>query len=438
MSDVGAIGLRSAFSPPPTLLIVLVLFVVSLVAFQDFSFPLSLLDGSSSNEQLLSEQAKDGSIWRRMSIPVIGLLGLYLLGKPHDHPVTFVSPLGLLLVAYVTWILTSLMWSEAPELTLRRLFVFLFLLTGAVGIATLDVSAIRIIFVRLTLANLAMGLVNELFLGTFHPFSGAYRFSGTVHPNLQASIAAQLALTGLCCALDPDTRRSWTAPLLVALGTTVVLLTQSRTALICLVLASSIVVTVWAWRRAAAAILIVVVLGGIIASSMMLAEAVSPETSPVAAVLSMLEKPRDEGNIEALTGRTDIWETLIDFAMIHPVTGVGFDSFWTPERILEISLLHQWGINQAHSVYIEHLVSLGLVGLALWCFLILGAFVVATRQYVSGRSPVFLWMAGQIAFCIVHGFSESINMMVGTSGFVLISLLAHLALYRDGQEGKTG
>ncbi len=417
-------------------LIAIVLFISTFVAFHDLSFPQSLITGTVSDERMLADNAADGSVLRQLFIPPIGLLGSYLLAQ-RWHRFSAMSSLGLVLVVYVAWAVLSLSWSETPDLTLRRLSVFLILIIGAVGVATLGTGTIRNIVVFLMLANLGVGFLNELRLGTFTPFSADYRFSGTVHPNLQASVMAQMAIAGLAGLLEPSGRRRPTPLALFLLGAAVVLMTQSRTSLICLSLTSLFMVVLWSWRRAGAALLLVVALLGVTASVVMLSEAVSPQTSAVSGVLSALEKPRDEGNIGSLTGRTDIWETCISLAMARPASGVGFESFWTPQRIMEISALHQWGINQAHSTYIEHLVSLGLIGLGLWVLVLGLGLGAAVRHYAAARSADALWMAGFIAFSVAHGFNESINIMPEFGGFVLILILSHLAWQRNPTEEGT-
>ncbi|WP_170149607.1 O-antigen ligase family protein [Rhodoplanes roseus] len=418
---------RSRSKPPATALIVAVLFGSSFGAFHDLGFPLSLVDGSSNEWKRLALQVDEGSIWRQICIPIIGLLGLYLLARPHERRLDLWTPLGVVIVAYLCWTFASLLWSDTPELTFKRLLVFFFLSVGAIGVASLDARSIRTVFVWVTLMSFGVGLLNELVLGTFAPWDGEYRFAGTVHPNLQAASMAQLSLTGLCLAFDPQVRHRWAGPVLVVFGLVIVLLTQSRTSLVSLVMASAFVVAVWGWRCANPAVLFGAAAAVVLGATTVVLEISDPTSSPIGLVTSMLERPRDQGNIEALTGRTDVWQTCIRMAMDQLLIGVGFDSFWTPRRIAEISSLHNWGINQAHSAYIEHLVSLGLVGLGLWCLLVLGALWLAVRRYMATGAASFLWIASQVAFCMVHAFSESINMMPVFNGYVLLLLVFSLS-----------
>ncbi|NJO55756.1 MAG: O-antigen ligase family protein [Rhodospirillales bacterium] len=240
----------------------------------------------------------------------------------------------------------------------------------------------------------------------------------------------QIALTGLCIILDPDVRRRWIGTALLVTGLAAVMMTGSRTSLIAFAAAAVLVTFLWARRNARRVFIFGISFIVMIGCLELVARLADPEASPINSVLGLLERPRDEGNIAALTGRTDVWDTCIRIAMDHPLTGYGFESFWTPIRILEISSIHQWAINQAHSVYIEHLVSLGFIGLGLWCILIFGSLGVSLRKYAIDRSPTTLWLAGIVVFCIVHGFNESINMLPVFNGYLFIVVIAHLVLYR--------
>ena len=421
------------------LLAACVLFVTSVLSFQDLSFPLSMIsdDGDISSEFKLAFGVEEGNPLRQFSIPMMAALGVYLFFVKSTRRFSASSFLAGVLVAYVAWIFLSLSWSAEPDLTLKHLFVFTFLSVGAVGLARLDVQSILAVVIIVYLATLTVGFANEVFLGTFAPWQSEYRFAGTMHPNLQATNMATVALAGLCCLLDPDFRPRWRASFLIALGTLVVILTQSRTSLISLVISSLFVLVVWGRNRMTPAMIIGAVIAVIIGALVGVLEFIDPGASPISLVMSLLERSRDEGDIQNLTGRPDIWATCIELGMSHPLTGFGWDSFWTPERIIEISSLYQWGINQAHSVYIEHFVTVGIVGLALWCILLLGSLIASLKRYTAFSSGGMLWIAGTVMFSIIHGFNEAIDKMPLFNGFILLSLIVHLALFQ-GEDTKQG
>ncbi len=72
------------------------------------------------------------------------------------------------------------------------------------------------------------------------------------------------------------------------------------------------------------------------------------------------------GREETLTGRTDIWPLLFDFASRNPLLGVGYGGFWAPgDRELEEVFSSQFILAQAHNGYLAVYVELGIVGIAL-------------------------------------------------------------------------
>ncbi|MDH3662926.1 MAG: O-antigen ligase family protein, partial [Alphaproteobacteria bacterium] len=72
------------------------------------------------------------------------------------------------------------------------------------------------------------------------------------------------------------------------------------------------------------------------------------------------------GRDTTLTGRTDIWPYVLKKIEERPILGYGFFSFWEMEAIASyVQEVFQWSIPSAHSGYLEILLGLGWVGLAL-------------------------------------------------------------------------
>ena len=125
---------------------------------------------------------------------------------------------------------------------------------------------------------------------------------------------------------------------------------------------------------------------------------------------AVLGTQRDEGDIGSLTGRVDVWQACLAAAADHWLFGFGYSGFWTPERILQISAEVQWGMNQAHSTYIDVLLSTGAVGLTLY---VVPRFwwVLSSQPGASGcfgRRRRFM-AAAVLVFSIVHGMTESVG-----------------------------
>jgi O-antigen ligase len=76
------------------------------------------------------------------------------------------------------------------------------------------------------------------------------------------------------------------------------------------------------------------------------------------------------GRDPTLTGRTDLWSTLLPYAA-SPMFGTGFESFWLGPRLEELWGVFAWQPNQAHNGYLETYLNLGWVGVCLLAFIVI-------------------------------------------------------------------
>jgi exopolysaccharide production protein ExoQ len=77
------------------------------------------------------------------------------------------------------------------------------------------------------------------------------------------------------------------------------------------------------------------------------------------------------GRNRNLTGRTEIWTVLLSLHT-NPLVGTGYESFWSPGRLMQVWSLMTYQIQEAHNGYLEVYLNLGLIGL-----IFLGTVVVA-------------------------------------------------------------
>ena len=96
--------------------------------------------------------------------------------------------------------------------------------------------------------------------------------------------------------------------------------------------------------------------------------------------------------------RSSYWRAAISDARAHPLAGSGagsFDDYWTRHRTVDV------GVQDAHSLYLETLAELGLVGLVL----LVGALVPPLIAVGATRSDpnVAIAAAGYIAFLVHAG-----------------------------------
>lgn len=106
------------------------------------------------------------------------------------------------------------------------------------------------------------------------------------------------------------------------------------------------------------------------------------------------------GRNATLTGRTDVWASLLPVFKQKPILGAGFGSFWTAgSRVF-------FDIPDAHSGYLDVLLELGIVGMLLFTEF----FISISRQAFNGLRDDFEWAS--LCICLlmmsmIHNMTES-------------------------------
>jgi len=131
---------------------------------------------------------------------------------------------------------------------------------------------------------------------------------------------------------------------------------DSKTALMCFVFASVVIVCRPLFRRPWMVFSFVV--ATVAACYVVLIEGVAGEALEAI------------GRNESLTGRTDVWARVLSFVQ-SPWLGYGYESFWMGPRL---AALQSFGGNTAHNGYLEIYVNLGYLGLFFLAIVILGGY----------------------------------------------------------------
>jgi O-antigen ligase len=110
------------------------------------------------------------------------------------------------------------------------------------------------------------------------------------------------------------------------------------------------------------------------------------------------------GRDPTLTGRTDIWTTVLSMHT-NPIVGTGYESFWLGPRLLEVWRL-AGPINEAHNGYLETYLNLGIIGVALLIIFLISTYKSICKQLDAssdmGSMLLALWI-----ILIVYNFTES-------------------------------
>lgn len=301
-------------------------------------------------------------ILRLVWLPVYGIIfGLLAL---RFRQVARAWPAWLVLGGLVALTYASKYWSIAPDVTSRR--VIALAISGSFAMYLGAVFGGRHLPRLLAHGALGLGIGSLVMIFAFpaigvHQDVNAGLWRGLWYEKNQMGfvMVAGAIAAAACLAQEPEPGRPrrWMAPA-VALGlaTLLVLGTQSKTSLLCLMLGCGLIGGLWSLRQGGPAFSVVMVWLGVIGA----AGGAALWTTQSAEVLTLL------GKDPSLTGRTDIWESLMRQVAERPWTGYGYGAFWGLESLPAAYVRFEtgWLVPSAHNGWIEILVQLGWIGAA--------------------------------------------------------------------------
>ena len=211
------------------------------------------------------------------------------------------------------------------------------------------------------------------------------------------------ATAAAACLASPDGRRLLPGLTLV-LSSGLVLATQSKTSLLCLLVGLGLIGGFLAMRRGGAAFAVVTVWSFVVLSGL----GIWLWDTHSAAVLEML------GKDPSLTGRTEIWDSLMRKVADRPWTGYGYGAFWG--RIGEsapadwVRKETGWIVPSAHNGWIDLLVQLGWPGTLLVGGLLAATAMTAVVRASGSGVREGWWALSYLAAFLVLSLSESILM----------------------------
>jgi O-antigen ligase len=134
------------------------------------------------------------------------------------------------------------------------------------------------------------------------------------------------------------------------------------------------------------------------------------------------------GRDPSLTGRTKIWDFVLRLGMDAPLTGYGYDAFWSGDYSPGAPFAIAWSIKSAHNAWLEVFVALGLPGV----LLLIGTMgsmtfrAVVLARYYKELAPAVLIMLCVFLFLTI-GASESLFLIRHTSFWILFIAVAGCA-----------
>ncbi|PTS86536.1 O-antigen ligase, partial [Caulobacter sp. HMWF009] len=340
---------------------------------------------------------EDMPVLRLMWLPVYGLiLGLALWRLPLLLRFWFPVALCCLMIG---WVFASASWSFDPGTTQRRAVAAAFTtLFGLYFVASFDGRRMAEIIATTFLILAAGGLLATIAypkMGVQHDINAGDWRGVWFEKNQMGAMMVQGALAAVA-ALAAGSRHRKTLVATILLCGFMVLMSKSKTSLVCLMIVLAGAGTLTLMRRGPATAILLVWLGVTVGGFAALIMWLSPET--VYAAL---------GKDPSLTGRTEIWESLLRQSAKAPLTGYGYAVFWREDSVPANWVRHDtgWNVPTAHNGWLDMLVQLGWIGVCLIA-VTLGLAVLAAlfrfRRVADGY-----WATLYLAIFLLVTFSES-------------------------------
>jgi O-antigen ligase len=214
--------------------------------------------------------------------------------------------------------------------------------------------------------------------------------------------------------------KQWDRVLLLAMGLWLLNASQSKTALLCLVVGGVLLIRLrWLTSRTARGFAFASALSVpfLILSSQQFSSTIAP-------ILEAL------GRNATFTGRTDIWQH-ITLKTVNPLIGEGFWNFWGgPGGVVVSHAMHVVAVPNAHCGYMDIYLDGGAIGVTL----LLGLLIACGRRFTKlAASDNF--QALRFAFLvamILYNNSESTFARPSTSWFTMLLLTVELSVGRSG------
>lgn len=317
-------------------------------------------------------------------------------------PLIVLVPLALVVLAF-----TSCLWSEAPEITFRR----------SIALAGTTILAFHLgwgcTWLRLSrILGIAAGIAcgSSVFVCLAFPEWALHH--GAEHEGdwrglfLQKNSAGSAMVIGLLIAFanlatDWPRRRRW-GLLLAAIALAGAIGSGSRTAWFLSLLIATLAAWVVLSRVRQIAAHIVALVGAV---------AVASAAIVVYDIFASTPRPDDVrilGRDITATGRYTLWSALWPYITDQPIAGYGFKGFWTGTgHCLELWSALGWEAANGHSSWVDVLLELGVIGVALVLGQVAAFVAVLVRLWRRLATGQAMWALGTLALVTIQGLSDT-------------------------------
>jgi exopolysaccharide production protein ExoQ len=354
---------------------------------------------------------------------VVSLLLLWW-GTSRLHRPRFNRVLPLMVAGLLV---SSVLWSVTPDLTITRSIAYFFTVVGAIGtVETLDTDEVM----KFSAFIGALSAAVSLLLYFVHPDAVISEFGGFRGLFSQKNTLGQAMMVGVLGGLHGirignSHRLRYIG--VIALCTVVAFLSKSATAMLAIFAFFTFHFIGGLYIKGGGCRLMslwLTIVGSLCFVLVMM---------NIDLVFSFLEKD------STLTGRTELWPYVVDAIFEKPMLGWGFTAFWsiTNPRAGEISSMVGWSmaIPEAHNGLLEILLDVGVVGVAIFVFLWLRNLIMAVKCMNEAGAAVGVSSLLFLIGILVIGVSEQVLLTAEgpTVQFFLLGFMCEKELWRARQ-----
>jgi exopolysaccharide production protein ExoQ len=308
------------------------------------------------------------------------------------------------------WCLASVVWSVDPGETFRRSLALIgtSMVGLYVGMRYEPKQLLRILAVCI-----GIGAIASLVAGLVVPSIGILpdgAWQGVFF--LKNALARLMALGALCFAvLAIGQRRYRTVSIgMIVLCFTLMVLAKSATALVVSLMVFALLpfrrILAWPNRR---------LIAPMIAAALVAVPAALWAIKNMDAILGVLNRE------SSLTGRLPLWHLVRQEIVSRPLLGYGFSAFWTSSEAARIQSIVVWDVPNAHNGFLEVLLGVGLVGLAILAAGLLANLVRSVRAVRADGDVDHAWPLVFLIFLVFYSLTESSMLVVNSILWMLYS-----------------
>jgi O-antigen ligase len=140
--------------------------------------------------------------------------------------------------------------------------------------------------------------------------------------------------------------------------------------------------------------------------------------------------------VTTLTGRLPLGKVIWADSQETRVFGAGYGAFFTTKRTISLASILEWYPGHSHNAYLETIVDLGFLGLAILLWLIGASFLTGIQLNRSTGNDAYIFVSALMAAGVIDGFVEVMFVSVRDLG-LYVGISISLLMLRSGADKKS-